>query len=92
MLTYHEENKSEDEESMKSSHLFCSQWMIEVFVEGTWKMESIMNVNGIKETWKKLVCNVCKAKYGACVQCSNGAGKTSFHPMCAREARHKVEI
>ena len=35
---------------------------------------------------------MCKAKYGACVRCSNGTCKTSFHPMCAREARHRMEI
>lgn len=85
-------HKSEDEESMEFSHLFCSQWMPEVYVEDTRKMEPIMNIDGIKETRKKLVCNVCKVKYGACVRCSNGACRTSFHPICAREARHKMEI
>lgn len=85
-------HKSEDEESMEFSHLFCSQWMPEVYVEDTRKMEPIMNIDGIKETRKKLVCNVCKVKYGACVRCSNGACRTSFHPICAREARHRMEI
>lgn len=53
-------------------HLFCSQWMPEVYVEDLTKMEPIMNVDGIKETRRKLVCNVCKVKCGACVRCSHG--------------------
>jgi hypothetical protein len=31
-----------------------------------------MNVGGIKETRRKLVCNVCKVKSGTCVRCSHG--------------------
>ena len=65
-------HKNEDEGCMRFSHLFCSQWMPEVYVEDTRKMEPIINIDGIKETRKKLVCNVCKVKYGACVRCSNG--------------------
>lgn len=64
--------KSVDEKSTRFSHLFCSQWMPEVYVENTRKMEPIMNIDEIKETRKKLVCNVCKVKHGACVRCSNG--------------------
>ena len=53
-------------------HLFCSQWMPEVYIEDLAKMEPIMNVSGIKETRRKLVCNVCKVKCGTCVRCSHG--------------------
>ncbi|KAL6313154.1 hypothetical protein AAG906_024586 [Vitis piasezkii] len=74
----------------KFSNMFCTQWMLEVYAEDTRKMESLMNVD--KGNLEKLVCNVCKAKYGACVRCSNGTCRTSFHPMCAREARHRMEI
>ncbi|CAI0447743.1 unnamed protein product [Linum tenue] len=73
-------------------HLFCSIWMPEVYVEDLTKMEPIMNVSGIKETHKKLVCNVCKVKHGACVRCSHGACRLAFHPICAREARHRIEV
>ncbi|KAL6311907.1 hypothetical protein AAG906_001789 [Vitis piasezkii] len=41
-------------------------WMLEVYAEDTRKMESLMNVD--KGNLEKLVCNVCKAKYGACVR------------------------
>ncbi|KAK7353135.1 hypothetical protein VNO80_18575 [Phaseolus coccineus] len=73
-------------------HLFCSLWMPEVYVDDLMKMEPVMNVGEIKETRKKLVCSVCKAKCGACVRCSHGSCRTSFHPLCAREARHRMEV
>ncbi|KAH8508842.1 hypothetical protein H0E87_010837 [Populus deltoides] len=73
-------------------HLFCSQWMPEVYIEDLAKMEPIMNVSGIKETRRKLVCNVCKVKCGTCVRCSHGTCRTAFHPICAREARHRMEV
>uniref|UniRef100_A0A7N0UNA5 Uncharacterized protein n=1 Tax=Kalanchoe fedtschenkoi TaxID=63787 RepID=A0A7N0UNA5_KALFE len=76
----------------KFAHLFCSQWMPEVFVEDTKLMEPIVNVDGIKETRRKLICSICKVKYGACVRCSNGTCRASFHPICAREANHRTEI
>ncbi|KAI4388057.1 hypothetical protein MLD38_000427 [Melastoma candidum] len=74
------------------AHLFCSLWMSEVYVEDLKRMEPIMNVQEINATRKKLVCNVCKIKSGACIRCSHGSCRTSFHPMCAREASHRMEI
>ena len=53
-------------------HLFCSLWMPEVYIDDLKKMEPVMNVGEIKETRKKLMCSVCKAKCGACVRCSHG--------------------
>ncbi|KAE8679801.1 PHD finger family protein, putative isoform 2 [Hibiscus syriacus] len=78
--------------SVEFAHLFCSQWMPEVYIEDLKKMEPIINVGGINDTRKKLVCNVCKVKFGACVRCSHGTCRTSFHPICAREARHRMEV
>ncbi|KAF6155503.1 hypothetical protein GIB67_017858 [Kingdonia uniflora] len=77
---------------VKFAHLFCSQWMPEVYVEDTRTMEPIMNVQGIKEARRKLVCYLCKVKCGAGVRCSHGTCRTSFHPSCAREAKHRMEI
>ncbi|XP_060198145.1 uncharacterized protein LOC132627076 isoform X1 [Lycium barbarum] len=84
--------RGQESSGLEFAHLFCSQWMPEVFVENTRIMEPIMNVDGIKDTRKKLICYLCKVKHGACIRCSNGACRTSFHPICAREARHKMEI
>ncbi|KAJ9567063.1 hypothetical protein OSB04_003029 [Centaurea solstitialis] len=74
------------------AHLFCCQWMPEVYIEDTKSMEPIMNIEGIKEAQKKLICYLCKVKCGACVRCSYGSCRTSFHPVCARDARHRMEI
>ncbi|CAM8983351.1 unnamed protein product [Rhodiola kirilowii] len=84
--------KSNEAGPVKFAHLFCSQWMPEVFVEDTKLMEPIMIVDGINETRKKLKCSICKVKYGACVRCSNGTCRASFHPICAREASNRTEI
>ncbi|KAM2067504.1 hypothetical protein ACFX1T_043836 [Malus domestica] len=78
--------------SMDFVHLFCCQWMPEVYIEDLAKMEPIINVGGIIETRRKLICNICKVKWGACVRCSHGTCRTSFHPLCAREARQRMEI
>ncbi|CAL5414441.1 unnamed protein product [Camellia sinensis] len=84
--------QSENGGSMEFAHLFCCQWIPEVYIQDTRTMEPIMNIEGIKETRRKLVCYLCKVKCGACVRCSNGTCRTSFHPICAREARHRMEI
>nr|POF09256.1 protein jade-1 [Quercus suber] len=83
---------NENDGALEFAHLFCCHWMPEVYIEDLKKMEPIMNVGGIKETRRKLVCNVCKVKCGACVRCSHGTCRTSFHPLCAREARLRMEV
>ncbi|PSS31771.1 Protein Jade-1 like [Actinidia chinensis var. chinensis] len=84
--------ESENGSSMEFAHLFCCQWMPEVYIQDTRTLEPIANVEEITETRRKLICYLCKVKYGACVRCSNGTCRTSFHPICAREAKHRMEI
>ncbi|TYI44234.1 hypothetical protein ES332_A01G222600v1 [Gossypium tomentosum] len=106
------QKNDENGSSVEFAHLFCSYWMPEVYIEDLKKMEPIINAGGINDTRKKLVCNVCKVKNGACVRCSHGmfvalsffpwhsasiffvqgTCRTSFHPICAREARHRMEV
>ncbi|XP_076958121.1 uncharacterized protein LOC143633759 [Bidens hawaiensis] len=74
------------------AHLFCCQWMTEVYIEDTISMEPIMNIEDVKDAQKKLICYLCKVKCGACVRCSYGSCRTAFHPVCAREASHRMEI
>ncbi|KAL0438023.1 UNVERIFIED_CONTAM: histone H3-lysine(4) N-trimethyltransferase ATX1 [Sesamum latifolium] len=81
-----------DGSKMEFAHLFCCQWMPEVYLENTRTMEPIMNMDELKDTRRKLICYLCKVKSGACLRCSNGSCRTSFHPICAREARHRMEI
>lgn len=57
---------------LEFAHLFCCQWLPEVYLEDTRIMEPIMNMIDLKDTRRKLICYLCKVKYGACVRCSNG--------------------
>ncbi|KFK42174.1 hypothetical protein AALP_AA2G220700 [Arabis alpina] len=85
-------SKTENGGPAEFAHLFCSLWMPEVHIEDLKKMEPILNLSGIKETRRKLVCNLCKVKSGACIRCCNGTCRTSFHPICAREAGNRLEV
>ncbi|XP_026656732.2 uncharacterized protein LOC103696526 isoform X2 [Phoenix dactylifera] len=85
-------SRSASGSGLKFAHLFCSLWIPEVYVEDIGAMEPVMNIEGIQETRKKLVCNVCKVKHGACIRCSHGTCRTSFHPRCARDSKHQMEI
>lgn len=79
-------------ESIEFAHLFCSQWMPEVYIDDTRLMEPLLSIEEIKDVRGKLLCNLCKVRLGSCVRCSDGSCRTSFHPICAREARNKLEV
>ncbi|KAJ1699782.1 hypothetical protein LUZ63_008294 [Rhynchospora breviuscula] len=74
------------------AHLFCSLWTPEAYVADMKTMEPILNVEGVPTMRKKLVCNVCKVKHGVCVRCSHGTCRAAFHPICARDSKHQMEI
>ncbi|CAA6659414.1 unnamed protein product [Spirodela intermedia] len=78
--------------TLKFAHLFCSLWMPEVTIGNIETMEPIMNTEGVHETRKRPICSICKVKQGACIRCSHGACRTSFHPVCARDAKLRMEI
>lgn len=73
-------------------HLFCSLWRPEFHVEDMESMEPVVNIVDTQENQSKLVCSLCKVMHGACVRCSHGACRTSFHPICARESKLQIEI
>ncbi|KMT20024.1 hypothetical protein BVRB_1g000440 [Beta vulgaris subsp. vulgaris] len=77
--------------SVEFAHLFCSMWMPEIFIDDTRQMEPVL-CHGMKDVRGKVVCNLCKVKLGSCVRCSDGSCRTSFHPVCGREANNKLEI
>ncbi|XP_066332609.1 uncharacterized protein [Miscanthus floridulus] len=76
----------------KFVHLFCSLWAPEVFVEDMESMEPVLSLENVQENRMKLTCSICKIKHGACVRCSHGTCRTPFHPICARESEHQMEI
>ncbi|KAM3194407.1 hypothetical protein ACQJBY_070845 [Aegilops geniculata] len=79
-------------DNLNFAHLFCSLWSPEVFVEDMDSMEPIANIEDIPEKRTKMVCTICKIMRGACVRCSHGTCRACFHPICAREKKHQMEI
>uniref|UniRef100_J3LHG5 PHD-type domain-containing protein n=1 Tax=Oryza brachyantha TaxID=4533 RepID=J3LHG5_ORYBR len=78
--------------NLKHVHLFCSLWTPGALVEDMESMEPVTYVGSIQENQRKLVCSICKVKHGVCVRCSHGTCRTAFHPICARESKHQMEI
>lgn len=78
--------------NLKFVHLFCSLWTPGALVEDMESMEPVTNVGSVQENQWKLVCSICKVKHGVCVRCSHGTCRTPFHPICARESKHQMEI
>ncbi|XP_062220416.1 uncharacterized protein LOC133919884 [Phragmites australis] len=77
---------------LKFVHLFCSLWTPEVVVEDMESMEPVTNLRNVQENRMQLMCSICKVKHGACVRCSHGTCRTAFHPICARDSKHQMEI
>ncbi|KAH0455269.1 hypothetical protein IEQ34_015301 [Dendrobium chrysotoxum] len=82
----------EGSEETKFVHLFCCLWIPSMHVEDVGVMEPVMNVEGLQDARRRLVCYLCKVKHGTCVRCSHGTCRTSVHPVCARAANHQMEI
>uniref|UniRef100_A0A0D9VLI5 PHD-type domain-containing protein n=1 Tax=Leersia perrieri TaxID=77586 RepID=A0A0D9VLI5_9ORYZ len=76
----------------KFAHLFCSLWTPGALVEDMESMEPVTNVGSVQENQRKVVCSICKVKHGVCVRCSHGTCRAAFHPICARESKHQMEI
>uniref|UniRef100_A0ACD5ZEC8 Uncharacterized protein n=1 Tax=Avena sativa TaxID=4498 RepID=A0ACD5ZEC8_AVESA len=87
-----ETNRTADGCNLQFVHLFCSLWRPEVLVEDMDSMEPVTNVGCVQENPMKMVCTICKVKRGACVRCSHGSCRAAFHPICARDAKHQMEI
>ncbi|PAN08370.2 hypothetical protein PAHAL_1G412400 [Panicum hallii] len=87
-----EPTQNADVSHLKFVHLFCSLWAPEVFVEDMESMEPVTNLDSVLENRMKLTCSICKIKHGACVRCSHGTCRAAFHPICARESKHQMEI
>ncbi|KAK6132390.1 hypothetical protein DH2020_033829 [Rehmannia glutinosa] len=79
------------------AHLFCCQWMPEVYLENTRTMEPIMNVDELKDTRRKLICYLCKVELRAfCskhseVQCDSGSQDTGDIPFTGDSVSHFSE-
>ncbi|XP_072900251.1 protein Jade-3 isoform X1 [Hemitrygon akajei] len=74
----------------KWAHVSCALWIPEVSIACPERMEPITKVSHIPPSRWSLVCNLCKLKTGACIQCSVKSCITAFHVTCAFE--HNLEM
>jgi len=74
------------------AHLFCAQWIPEIFIANVEAMEPIELRNLMSER-NTLTCSICKEHgVGACIQCAYGTCSVPFHPMCALQNGTLMEI
>jgi bromodomain and PHD finger-containing protein 1 len=74
------------------AHLFCAQWIPELFIANIEAMEPI-DVGHLLQDRQGLTCSICKETgVGACIQCAYGACSVPFHPMCALKAGVRMEV
>jgi len=75
------------------AHLFCAQWIPELFISDLDAMEPIENTKAIVHERLQLTCADCKQHgVGACIQCAYGACAVPFHPMCALVNGTRMEV
>ena len=75
------------------AHLFCAQWIPELFISNTKAMEPIENMNKLVKERLSMKCVVCKTRnQGACIQCAYGNCTVPVHPMCAMQAGMRMEV
>ncbi|KAI4334802.1 hypothetical protein L6164_013511 [Bauhinia variegata] len=74
------------------AHLACAMWIPETCLADVKKMEPIDGLDRINKDRWKLLCSICRVKYGACIQCSNNSCRVAYHPLCARAAGLCVEL
>jgi hypothetical protein len=75
------------------AHLFCAQWIPELFISNTKAMEPIENMNKLVKERLSMNCVVCKTRNeGACIQCAYGNCTVPVHPMCAVTTGMRMEV
>ncbi|KAJ8027908.1 Protein Jade-3 [Holothuria leucospilota] len=74
----------------KWAHVNCALWVPEVSIGDVERMEPITNIFQIPASRWALICNLCRERTGACIQCSVKTCKTAYHVTCAVE--HNLEM
>ncbi|EEB07541.1 histone acetyltransferase complex subunit Nto1 [Schizosaccharomyces japonicus yFS275] len=67
-------------------HTLCAMAIPEVWFHDVPRLDLVRNVPMIPKSRWKLVCSICKQRWGACVQCTNKSCYVAFHITCARRA------
>ncbi|XP_033095736.1 uncharacterized protein LOC117100244 [Anneissia japonica] len=66
----------------KWSHVSCALWVPEVSIGCVDRMEPVTKISQIPASRWALVCNLCRVRTGACIQCSVKTCKTAYHVTC----------
>eukprot|EP00638_Chattonella_subsalsa_P018876 CAMPEP_0117884252 /NCGR_PEP_ID=MMETSP0950-20121206/18749_1 /TAXON_ID=44440 /ORGANISM="Chattonella subsalsa, Strain CCMP2191" /LENGTH=270 /DNA_ID=CAMNT_0005740543 /DNA_START=30 /DNA_END=839 /DNA_ORIENTATION=- len=74
----------------KWCHTACAFWVHETFFPET--MHEVLGLDEVPKARRDLVCELCRRKRGAPVQCCERTCTTAFHPLCAREAQHYCRL
>ncbi|XP_071949495.1 uncharacterized protein [Antedon mediterranea] len=69
----------------KWSHVSCALWVPEVSIGCVDRMEPVTKISQIPASRWALVCNLCRVRTGACIQCSVKTCKTAYHVTCGFE-------
>lgn len=72
------------------AHVSCALWIPEVSIGCVDRMEPITKISSIPSSRWALVCILCRARVGACIQCSVKTCKTAYHVTCAFQ--HGLEM
>ncbi|WBW71663.1 histone acetyltransferase complex PHD finger subunit Nto1 [Schizosaccharomyces osmophilus] len=67
-------------------HTVCGMAVPEISFHDSSRLDLVRDFHAIPKSRWKLVCCVCKLRWGACVQCSEKSCYTAFHITCARRA------
>ncbi|XP_076812997.1 uncharacterized protein LOC143459628 [Clavelina lepadiformis] len=71
----------------KWAHVSCALWIPEISIADPERMEPITKVSHVPASRWSLLCNLCKERVGACIQCSVKHCVTAYHVTCAIEAK-----
>ncbi|PIK41560.1 hypothetical protein BSL78_21587 [Apostichopus japonicus] len=75
----------------KWAHVNCALWIPEVSIGDVERMEPITKISQIPPSRWALICNLCRERTGACIQCSVKTCKTAYHVTCGVEQSLEME-
>ncbi|CAA21075.1 Mst2 complex subunit nto1 [Schizosaccharomyces pombe] len=67
-------------------HTICAIAIPEISFHDTSRLDLVRNIASIPKSRWKLVCCICKLRWGTCVQCSDKNCYAAYHITCARRA------
>ncbi|XP_072040406.1 LOW QUALITY PROTEIN: protein Jade-3-like [Amphiura filiformis] len=69
----------------KWAHVSCALWIPEVSIGCVERMEPVTKISQIPSSRWSLICQLCRVRTGACIQCSVRTCKIAYHVTCGFE-------